>query len=248
MRSRFCIPALLVLAGTAAGCGVPERFALPVPIPLTQGATTVPAQGAGGLVEFGDGLGGQELLRTEVLAPGIVGAVGDRVSLSFHPFTETRGNQVDGVYLRAKVRAGPVFGPRSSVGVAFSVTASERSLGDVQDERVRSFDLAVPSELLLTSSDDQRLDLSGYLAPRIVVERYDDRLDPAQTLHTTHWGALAGLHGRLGHLHLFAELTLLHLAGRTVRGATLGSDWMAIPALGVALHFGPPHRWGRPAT
>jgi hypothetical protein len=177
-----------------------------------------------------------------------VGAVGDRVSFSVHPFTETRENELTGLYLRAKARIGPLLGPRSSVGIALAFTTSDRESGTVQDERVRTFDVAVPAEFLLSERDDHRADLSGYLSPRIVVERYDDRLDPAENLRTAHWGALAGLHGRLGHLHLFGELNLLHLAARTVRGVAYRSDWMVVPALGLTFHFGPPHRWGRAPT
>ena len=83
-------PALVVMLGALAGCGVPERIVLPMPIPLTQGGTVVPANGAGIGFDFGDGFLGQELMRTEMIAAGLLGGLGDRVGISVYTFSETR--------------------------------------------------------------------------------------------------------------------------------------------------------------
>lgn len=237
---------LLVVLAVAPGCGVPERFALPVAIPLTQGGTAVPAHGGGGAIEFGDGLLGQELMRTEILSLGLLGGVADRFSFSFNSFTETRGNEMEGAFLRAKGRIGSVLGPESSVAVALAFSTSSRQVEPVQDERVTTVDFAVPAEFLLASSATRRQDVGGYVAPRVVFERYVDRLDESETLSAAHWGALAGVHARAGNVHLFGELNLLHVSGRTVRGETFEGGLMLIPAIGLAIHLGQAHRWGRP--
>ena len=60
------------MAALLAGCEAPARIALPAPVPLTQGGTVVPAHGAGLGIDFGDGFLGQELMRTEILAVGLM--------------------------------------------------------------------------------------------------------------------------------------------------------------------------------
>lgn len=237
-------PAFVVVAVVLAGCGVPERIVLPAPIPLTQGGTVVPANGAGFGLDFGDGFLGQELLRTEMLAGGLLGGIGDRVGLAIYSFSETRENDQGGTFIRGKVRAGPLVGPRSSVALAFAYATSSREAGSVQDERVTTLDFSVPAERYLSGDSAGRQEVSAYAGPRIVFERYEDRLDPGETLEATHAGLLAGLHGRTGRFHVFGELSLLHSPGRVVRGQSYESRWMVIPSLGVALHFGPAHRWG----
>ena len=238
-------PVSFAVVGLLAGCGVPERIVLPVPIPLTQGGTVVPANGAGFGFDFGDGFLGQELLRTEMIAAGILGGIGDRVGISIYSFNETRDNNQGGTFIRGKVRAGPLLGPRSSVALAFAFATSKREVGGVQDERARTVDFSVPAERFLWGDSAGRQEVSAYAGPRIVFETYEDRLDPRETLEATHAGLLAGVHGRTGRFHVFGELNLLHSPGRSVRGQPYESRWMVIPSLGLALHFGPAHRWGR---
>jgi hypothetical protein len=238
-------PALVVLAGMFTGCGVPERIVLPAPIPLTQGGTVVPASGAGFGFDFGDGFLGQELLRTEMVAGGVLAGFRDRIGLAVYSFSETRENNQGGTFVRAKVRAGPFLGPRSSVALAFAFATSSREAGSVQDERVMTLDFSVPAERLLSQDSTGKLELSGYAGPRLVFEHYEDRLDPRESLKVTHAGALAGLHGRVGKFHVFGELSFLHSPGRVVRGEPYDGQWMVIPSLGIALHFGPAHRWIR---
>ena len=241
--TRLALHAVILLL---ASCGVPERLALPVAVPLTQGGTTVPAQGVGGGLEFGDGFLGQELMRTELLSVGLFGGVGDRVSVAVNTFSETRSNGMDGSYLRAKARVGPVLGPNSSLAVAFAYSSSARDVQPVQDERATTVDLATPIEFVLTRSDTaRRSEVSAYLAPRLILEKYTDELDRTQTLSAGIWGALAGLHVRGGNVHLFGELNLLRLPSRTVRGTAFDGGVVVIPALGIAFHFGRAHRWGR---
>jgi len=246
MSSALCRTGRMALFALSLGaCGFPERIALPVPVPLTQGGTTVMAAGAGLTAEFGDGLLGQELFRTELVSIGLMGAIGDRVGLTIATYSETGSNGEGGTFVRGKVRVGPLAGPSSSVAVAVAYATTSRVSGDLQDEEVRAFDVAIPAEFLLSASADHTLDFGAYAAPRLIVERYDDHLNRAESLDATHWGILAGIHARARHVHLFAELTLLHLGARTVRGMPLGPDWMAVPSIGLAIHLGPPHRWGR---
>lgn len=242
MTSRWsrCVVTLLV-----AGCGPAERIALPAPIPLTQGGTVVPAQGAGIGFDFGDGLLGQEFVRTEMIALGLIGGIGDRVGVAVYQFNETRANDQSGTFVRLKARAGPLLGPETSVAVAFAFGTSAREVSGIQDERLTTFDLAFPAERLLASSADNARQLSAYGGPRIIFEKYDDRLTPEESLDATHVGLLAGVHGRGGNFHLFGELSLMHLPGRTVRGQGFDAGWMVVPALGIAFHVGPAHRWGR---
>jgi hypothetical protein len=237
--------AAFAAAALLAGCGVPERIPLPAPVPLTQGGTVVPAHGAGLGIDFGDGFLGQELLRTEILAVGVIGGLGDRVGVALYSFNETRQNDQGGTFIRAKVRAGPLLGPKSSVAAAFAYSTSSRVSADLQDERVTALDLAIPAERLLAASADGWHELSVYLGPRIIFENYDDRLTPGESLEATHAGGLAGIHGRAGRFHLFGELNFLHFPGRVVRGQPYDSGWMVIPSVGIALHFGPSHRWGK---
>jgi hypothetical protein len=232
------------VAAFLAGCGVPERIALPAPVPLTQGGTVVPAHGAGLGFDFGDGFLGQELMRTEMLAFGLIGGLGDRVGAALYSFAETRANDQGGTFLRMKVRAGPLLGPKTSVAAAFAFGTSQRVLEGFQDERVTTLDLAIPAERLLAASGDGR-ELSAYLGPRIIFENYDDRLTPGESLEATHAGMLAGMHGRAGPFHLFGELNVLHFPGRVVRGQSYEGGWIVIPSLGIAVHFGPSHRWGK---
>lgn len=236
----------LFAASLLAGCGVPERLALPVAVPLTQGGTTVPAHGLGAGLEFGDGFLGQELMRTELLSVGLIGGVGDRVSVAINTYAETRSNGVDGSYLRAKGRVGPVLGPNSSLAVALAFSSSAREAGSIQDERATTVDVAAPLEFVLTRSDTtRRSEVSAYLGPRLILEKYTDELDRAQSLSAGIWGGLAGLHVRGGNVHLFGELNLLTLPGRTVRGTAFEGGVVVIPAVGIAFHIGRAHRWGR---
>jgi hypothetical protein len=248
MRSFYRPPdrvVTLAVAALVAGCGVSERIPLPAPVPLTQGGTVVPAHGAGIGIDFGDGFLGQELMRTEILSVGLIGGLGDRVGAALYSFNETRANDQGGTFIRMKVRAGPLLGPKSSVAAAFAFATSSRVSGDLQDERVTTLDLAVPAERLLAASADGRHELSAYLGPRIIFENYDDRLTPGESLEATHAGGLAGIHGRAGRFHLFGELNFLHFPGRIVRGQSYDGGWMVIPSVGFALHFGPSHRWGK---
>lgn len=244
-RARNGRRAFVVLAGILAGCGVPERIVLPAPIPLTQGGTVVPASGAGFGFDFGDGFLGQELLRTEMIAGGLLAGIGDRFGISLYSFAETRENHQGGTFVRAKARAGPLLGPRSSVAAALAYSTSSREAGTVQDEQVTAFDFSIPAERLVASDSSGSMELSAYAGPRFVFEHYEDRLDPRESLKATHAGMLAGLHGRTGRFHVFGELSLLHSPGRIVRGEPYAARWMVIPSLGLALHVGPAHRWGR---
>lgn len=241
----FGRPAVVAVSALLAGCGVPERIVLPAPIPLTQGGTVVPANGAGFGFDFGDGLLGQELLRTEMISAGILGGLGDRVGLSIYSFNETRENDQGGTVVRMKLRGGPLLGPKSSVALALAYASSSREAGTVQDERVTSVDLAIPAERLLAISRTRRQEVSAYAGPRVIFQKYEDRLDPGETLEATHAGLLVGLHGRASNFHLFGELSFMHLAGRVVRGQSYDAGWMVVPALGMAVHIGPVHRWGQ---
>lgn len=194
----------------SVSCGPPQRRALPAPFPLTAGATPIPARGIGLGLELGDGLRGQELSRTEIFAGGIAVGFADAVSASLHGYEETRGVGESGTFWRMKVRLASPFGSNSLLGLHFATAWTERQAADVQDEKLRVFDLAVPVEFLLTKPGAPR-GVSVFVAPRVVIEDYEDRLRPSESVNVGIAGMLGGLHFRSGIFHLFGEASVVYV-------------------------------------
>ena len=229
--------------GVIQGCGPgPRRAALTAPFPLTYGGTPVPAGGIGASLALGDGLRGQELFRQEVSTFAIVAGVFDRVSGSIAVYDE--GEEGPGGSLwQIKVRVASPLGPASSMSVHVASARAERSAGDVQDERLRTVDVALPLEFLLTHRG-QPIRFSTFLGPRAVFEDYADRLDPNDSMRTTLLGLLGGLHLNGGPFHLFLEATLAYVSENEYRGQAFGGQPMVLPTGGIVIHFGRAYRWG----
>ncbi len=225
-------------------CGTPQRRALPTPFPLTAGATPIPARGMGFGLELGDGLRGQELRRTEIVAWGIAVGFADAVSASLNGYDETRNDGESGTFWRMKVRLASPFGSKSRLGLHFATAWTERRSGDVQDEKLRVFDLAVPVEFLLTKPGTPG-GVSAFVAPRVVIEDYEDLLRPSESVNVAIAGMLGVLHFRRGIFHLFGEASVVYVPENQFMGQTFAGQVMVVPALGVIIHTGRSYRWVR---
>ena len=236
----------LLLGATVVfgGCGDPSRRALPVPFPLTYGGTPVPARGAGISLEFGDGLRGQELERTELLGSGILVGAGDVFSMALNGYEETRDLGLSGGAFRIKIRAGSPFGPYSSLGIHAATAWSNRTTSE-QDESVYVVDVAVPVEFRMSRETGERNYFSVYAGPRAVFENYTDRRQPIESMKALIAGAVGGMHLSVGVLQLFAEVTAAYIPTNVYQGRTFGGRMTLIPATGAVLHFGRPYNWGR---
>lgn len=109
---------------------------------------------------------------------------------------------------------------------------AQRSVGDVQDERLTIFDLAVPVEFYPwgeAGSPDSRWGL--YAAPRVVFQTLDDRLEQ----QSTDGSLIAGVLGVAGRWRFFAVTGELNLARAADMGiaTTSGDDWHLLPVAGV---------------
>jgi hypothetical protein len=225
-----------------AACVSPKRVALKSPFPLTYGGTTVPANGVSVGVEYGSGLAGQELDRAAILNLNLGIGVLDRINVSAAAYGGHESGDAPGVLWRAKVRLGEWFGPRSSVGLHVGVATTDRQDLPAQDENLRSIDVAVPAEFLL-SDPTERGKRSVYVGPRVIRETYHDELDRRQDLRATYAGVLGGGHVRYGVLHLFAEATLVYVPKSSLHGVTSGGRLTVMPTVGALLRIGTEHKW-----
>ena len=237
-----------IFAWVAVACAAcATRVALPSPFPLTYGGTTIPANGVAGGLEFGDGLGGQEVQRIEILNLNLGISVADRINVSGATFGESGafkilGDKPSGSLWRIKARLGELFGPRSSVAVNVGIATADRKSLPAQDESVRTLDFAAPAEFLLTDPAQRRRG-GVYAGPRVTYESYRDHLDPRHGVQNVYGGVLGGAHLSYGILHLFGEATLLYVPKTTFHDATYGGRLTVMPAVGVLLRVGPDHRW-----
>lgn len=235
--------AFLLCALAAWSCVVPTRRALPNPFPLVAGAIPVPANGGNFSAEFGDGLRGQELERSEVLAVGVGVGLEGRVSLSINGYGEIRDGGEGGGFLRVKTLLANPFGPRSAVGLHVATAWADRISGSVQNDKLRSYDLAVPVEFLLSPLGNTD-EISAFAAPRVVIENYDDRVNPGESMHVVIPGVVGGVRLRYGFLHLFGELSLVYVPENQFMGRTFAGNVQVFPVLGASVHIGRAYRWG----
>lgn len=237
----------------AAGCAPAGRRApLPAPLPLTTGGTPVPGQGIGVGIGIGDGLQGQELLRKELHFFTLTGGVADVGSLGYSLYSghDQDVDEEPTVHVvSGKVRIGSFFGHRTSTAVHASYSQTDRvefdeSFTPVQDESLVVWELAVPTELLL-SAPHETAQVSVYSGPRIVYEDYSDALVPADDLSDVVPAILAGIHFRYYSVHLFAEGSLVFRPETTYRGTAFAGGTIFLPIAGIIGHIGSPFRWDR---
>lgn len=236
----------------AAACApVGQRAPLPAPLPLTTGGTPVPGHGIGLGIGIGDGLQGQELLRKELHFFTLTGGVADVGSLgySFYSGHDQDVDEEPTVHVVAgKVRIGSFFG-RTSTAVHASYSQTDRAEFDesftpVQDEALVVWELAVPTEFLL-SALHETTQVSVYIGPRIMYEDYSDALVPADDLSDVIPAILAGIHFRYHSVHLFGEGNLVFRPETTYRGTTFDGGTILLPIAGIIGHIGSPFRWDR---
>ena len=232
----------------APACAEPRtRLPLPAPFPVIGGATPVPGNGVGLSLELADGLRGPELRRGEVRGGGISVGADDRASLGY--LDQETSDADSGVTLhvgvklgRFKVRVGQLFGERSEVAVYGAIGSSERARDTLQDDRLHTWELALPAEFLVTEPRASAR-ASVFVGPRIVFERYEDRVRPDQSFNTVFPGVVGGLHLALGHVELFVESTLAYVPRNSYLGVPSGNRLTVMPALSAAVRLGPAFRW-----
>lgn len=252
MRSRSSMSQLVALGllVIVTACAVPQRVPLPAPVPLTAGGTPVPGKGVGAALAISDGLQGQELLRKELLSFMIAGGFADVVNLTVGIYGGSDTDDAPDVTVVAgKARLGSFLGPRTSTAVHVSRSQVERmesggSSGTVQNERLVTWDIAIPTEYLLTDLAASTR-FSVYAGPRLLREDYDDRLVPSDSFNDWIPGVLGGLHLAFGRVHLFGEGTVAFRPETTFRGATFDGGPIFLPTGALAAHFGSPFRWDR---
>lgn len=242
---RSLFPAALAAALLlVAGCEPPRRVPLPAPFPQTRGGTPVPAKGIGLGMEFGDGLGGQELFRKEVLHPYLVAGIAERASFSLGAYGGLEDDDPGGTLLTGKLRLGAPLGNRTSSALHLSAGFIDRKDEDAQDEALTALDLALPTEWLAVGGGDAAF-LSLYAGPRLVHEDFRDRLGPAGDYSELIPGALGGFHVSVGSFHLFGEGTMALLPETPYRSDASGGDAVFLPSVGAVAHFGSPFSWDR---
>lgn len=231
------------LAMVSGACTVPPRVPLTSPYPLTQGGTPVPGNGLGVGLILGDGLQGQELYRKELRGGWVGGGLFDRASLALQFGRGDTNDESTVVSVSGKVRLGAFLGRRSSTALFVASSSADRFASD-QDESLQSWDVALPTEWLLTEPDGG-FDLGAYAGPRFVHEAYDDHLVVDDSFHGWIPGILGGLHLRAKHFHLFAEGTLAFRPETERRGLGYDGGAIFLPAIGMMVHVGSPFRWSR---
>jgi hypothetical protein len=238
------------LLAIATACTFPARVPLPAPVPMTAGGTPVPGRGVGVALAISDGLQGQELLRKELLSFSVTGGIADVVSLTYGLYGgHDTDDEPDVAVLAGKARLGSFLGPKTSMAVHVARsqverTALNRSLQTSQNESLVTWDVAIPTEYLLTDPAESAR-FSIYAGPRLLHEDYDDRLVPADSFKGWIPGILGGLHLAFGRLHLFGEGTVAFRPQTTYRGATFDGGPIFLPTGAFAAHFGSPFHWDK---
>lgn len=248
--------ALMGLVGQ--GCATPTRTPLPAPFPVTGGGTPVPGKGLGIGLSLGDGLQGQELLRKELLAAHLVAGIADRINLGGAIYAGHDDNDPQGVLLTGKVRLAAPLGPQTSTAlhVGVAIVSLEKLEQSTQDESLTALDFALPTELLASTGRPGAMAFSTYVGPRIMYERYRDRIEPGDNLDGWLPGLLGGLHLRLGPIapfgegstvsfDLFGEGTVAWRPETMYRGLSYDGGLIFLPSGGIVASVGSPFRWDR---
>ena len=224
---------LVALLASASSCGPPPtRIPLAVPLAAVGGSRPATPQGLELIVEFGDGVWGQEQERVEIGGVGLGVALRDRVELSFSGYTPTRTVQdqtgATTAGFRGKVRLGDFREGRASLGFHVAYMSSQRDRGTLQDERLTALDVALP--LTVYPWGEQFVDRRWgiYAAPRLVFQSFEDRL-AGETTDGTLAAALLGVVARWRHFALTGELNLARTPSLSFGSTTSQSEWLLLP-------------------
>lgn len=244
LNRRFFLRALwlVLLAGTTA-CATSVRVPLAVPLPSVGGARPATPQGLQLVGEFGDGVWGQEQERAEMAGGGLGFAIRDHVELSVVGYSSTRevtdsngerrtGEPTTGV--RAKVRFGDFPGDRVSIGVHVAYMGSTREDSDAQNDRLTSWDVALPVEFYPGGDGFVDYRWGVYAGPRLLSQTFEDRLLGVTTQGTLA-AALLGVVGRWRHFSAAGELNIAHATPMIFGGAQAQGGWILLPMLGISL-------------
>jgi len=236
------IPATFLLLGTGA-CASFVRVPLAVPLSAVGGARPSTPQGLEFFVDFGDGVWGQEQERAEMIGSGIGFAVADRVELSASTHQSTRtvqdeyGDSRRGETTRSgrgKVRFAKFAAERGSISLQAGFLTSSRASGDVQDDHLFAWDLALPVEYSLTPAAGEAP--SGrwglYAGPRLVFQTFEDRLAGVTESGTLAAGLL-GVAGRWRHFAISGELNVAHTSRLGAPAGVGAGDWLLLPGMSV---------------
>jgi hypothetical protein len=205
------------------------------------GATPIASDGAAIGAEGGDGLRGQEVQRAEMSGLALAGGIENLVGLALSDL-QTTDHHVHAASLRGKVRIERPFGNKSALAIHLGTSWSSRVSGTLQDEKVNGFDLALPIEVL-ASQPNAKVQLSGFVAPRLTTERYQDRLNPTLNFNATFPGLTSGLHLRAWFLDAYAETTLTSIPTTTYQGVQYGGRVTLLPMAMLMVRFGKPYQW-----
>ena len=232
-RRLFRRTVLVALLAGASSCVPSVRIPLPVPLPSVGGSRPATPQGLQFVLEFGDGVWGQEQERVEMGGGGLAISLWDRIELGVSGYGATRRVQsqtsATTTGVRGKIRLGDFSGGRASVGLHVTGMTSQRLEGGLQDERMTAWDFALP--VTFYPFGEQFVDhrWGVYVAPRLVFQTFEDRL-AIQTTKGTLAGGLLGVAARWRYFALTGEL---NFARTPDMGLAFESGWLVLPMLSV---------------
>jgi hypothetical protein len=236
------VPTVLGLFLTCLfGCVEPTRVPLVVPFAAVGGARPTAPNAASVGVDLGSGLWGQEQERTGTVGFAAGFSFGDRIELlgashsGTRSATDSYGSEHHGastIGISGKIRLGDFRQGRGSVALRFGTMTADRRATDVQDERLTAFDLALPVEFYPSAADSVDHQVGLYAAPRLVFERFRDRLTREDITGTVRAAAL-GLVGRWDHFTLTAELNVVHTPAMAVAETTIEPTTYLFPSMRV---------------
>jgi hypothetical protein len=235
--------AVVVAALLAGACGPAVRESLPMPFAPIMGAVPISSEGIAIGAELADGLRGQEMQRTELTGVVLAGGIENLLGVSAATL-RTSDDHVRAESIRFKLRVARPAGPRSAMAIHFGIAGADREEPTIQNERMFAADFALPFEVLATAAE-KKVWLSAFVAPRLVVERYNDREAPSRSLTATFVGGSSGIHLRAWFLDLFAETTVARVPETVYGGVTYPKAVYAFPAISLMVRVGPSYDWSK---
>jgi hypothetical protein len=229
-----------VLLTCPTSCIESVRVPLAVPLPSVGGTRPATPQGIEFLGEFGDGVWGQEQERAEMAGGGIGFALQERVEVTTSTYTSTRsvrtesgddhtGESTSG--FRGKMRIFDL-GARASLGVHVGHMSAQRDRTDVQNDELTAWDIALPLEFYPKGRTFADYRLGLYIAPRLVAQRFEDRLTRESTKGRM-VAALAGVAARWRYVALTGELNFARTPTMEFRDVTFPGGWILLPMGGI---------------